>query len=428
MKKNIGSGYKMAKIYLEENVHELAKKRIREQIIHFPDFYVSFSGGKDSGVLVNLVIDVARELNRLPVKVVFSDLEIIFEETVRYTKSIMEMEEVEPIWLCLEEIDDNSSSIFQRYFKFWGEEEKEKWIRPMPDMAYVINKYNIPKKLKKFYIDDQIDHWTLTKIGDWLCEENNIPTICNFVGMRAAESYGRHMNVKAMKNRSKRNCYTYTYNDSEKKTWISLPIYDWTAGDIWKFYSDGKLDYNKVYDGMYKAGLTESQMRTCSAFGEEQKKSLYLWSILEPQTWEKMVTRVAGANFGKIYNHTNLNRMQIRKKNISTWKEYTSLLLESIPKEAAEIFQEKFDITFRYHKLYYFEKEGISPDVYIQDSRKDIKEAMKKYNLSNKYFICYEDFANAIIKRDFVFKKYGFSYSKKMDDKIKQLHKKYENL
>lgn len=39
---------------------------------------------------------------------------------------------------------------------------------------------------------------------------------------------------------------------------------------------------------------------------------------------------------------------------------------------------------------------------------------MIRTGLSQKYFITWEALAEAIIKRDFVFKKYGFGYSLKM--------------
>jgi predicted phosphoadenosine phosphosulfate sulfurtransferase len=76
----------------------------------------------------------------------------------------------------------------------------------------------------------------------------------------------------------------------------------------------------------------------------------------------------------------------------------------------------------------YEQKEGIPKSVYIQDSRKDAKEAAKKHNLGIKYFISYETLCGAIIKRDFVFKKYGFGYSNKMQKRIEEVCNKWKNL
>src|SRR5690606_11411401 len=307
------------------NVYEASKIRIKEQINSFPDFYVSFSGGKDSGVLINLVIECATELNRLPVKCVFSDLEAIFMETERYVKSIMEDLNVDPYWLCIEELDDNASSVYERYFKICDSQKKDSWIREMPSMPYVINMNNIDPLFKK-YIDGSLENWSIECFGEYLCDKLNIDSICNFIGMRADESYGRHMTIATQKHRNKKNQYTYLTKNEAKRTWTCLPIYDWETSDIWHYYSINNLDYNRVYDSMFKYGLSLSQMRTCSALGEEQKKSLYLWKIIEPDTFDKMINRVQGVNFGANYNHTNLNRGKVVKPKNITWKQYLEIL------------------------------------------------------------------------------------------------------
>lgn len=409
------------KNYKETNVYEEAKKRIAYCIDNFDDFYVSFSAGKDSGVLLNLVIEVAKEKNRLPVKAVFSDLEIIFDETVKYALYEFDRPEVEGYWLCFEEIDENASSIFERYFKMWDKSQKDKWIHQPPNRDYVITDENCPEDLKKYLQPNNVNFWSIEHFGEYLCDKLNLKNICNFIGMRSSESYGRYMAVKAEKNRIKKNNYLYQTQKSGNRTWISLPMYDWEYGDDWHYVAINNLEYNRIYDKMFKLGLSYSMMRTCSAFGEQQKKSLYYWKIFEPETYNKMVQRCEGVNFGALYNHTNINRGAIKKPENITWKEYLNILMAELPPLVKQNFQDKFDITFRYHKVMYEQKEGLSPDFYILDSRKQEKEMIKK-GYPAKYFIVYEDFCNAIIKRDFVFKKYGFGYSDKMKERIERIH------
>ena len=418
----------MPKNYKDKNVYDAALERIEKAILSFDDFYVSFSGGKDSGILINLVIQVAKKLDRLPVKTVFSDLEVIFKETERYTRHIMELPEVDPYWLCVEELDDNGSSVYQRYFKIWDKTQKENWVRPMPQMPYVINDSNMPSGFRKYLKPDNLEYWSLENFGEYLCDINGIGNICNFIGMRSTESYGRHMAIATKKNRIKKNNHTYLTKTVAPRTWTCLPIYDWEHTDVWHYYAITRKDYNRVYDSMFRLGLAYSQMRTCSAFGEEQKKSLWMWQLIEPETWDRMVQRVAGANFGKLYNHTNINRGKIKKPKNITWKKYLEILMKELPPLTRENFQEKFDITFRYHKTMYEDKENIPPDVYIQDSRKDARLKSQQTGLSIKYFISYETLCSAIIKRDFVFKKYGFGYSNKMSERIKKMEEKWDSI
>lgn len=417
----------MGKKYLDIDVYTAAKERIKQMIEQFDDFYVSFSGGKDSGALLEMVIEVAREMNRLPVKAVFSDLEIIFKETTDYVLRMFDREEIQGYWLCLEELDENGSSIFERYFKIWDKNKKDKWVHQPPNKPYVITDENCPEKLKRYLQPEKLNYWSIEHFGEYLCDELGLNNICNFIGMRGSESYGRYMCVKVEKNRTKVNPYTYKTKTSGERTFISLPIYDWEYSDIWHYYAIKNADYNHIYDKMLKLGLSYPLMRTCSALGEEQKKTLYYWKIFEPETFAKMLNRCEGVNFGSIYNHTNLNRGKIRKPSNITWKQYLTILMAELPDDVRANFQEKFDITFRYHKTMYEEKEGLSPDFYILDSRKQEKEMIKQ-GYPAKYFIVYEDFCNAIIKRDFVFKKYGFGYSQKMSKRIEEMQRKVSEL
>ena len=51
----------MIRQYQEENVFEALQKRFHYLFQEFENIYVSFSGGKDSGLLLNLLMDFKRE-------------------------------------------------------------------------------------------------------------------------------------------------------------------------------------------------------------------------------------------------------------------------------------------------------------------------------------------------------------------------------
>ena len=59
--------------------------------------------------------------------------------------------------------------------------------------------------------------------------------------------------------------------------------------------------YNKLYDLMHGAGLTIHQMRLCQPYGDDQRRGLWLFHLIEPNTWAKVVSRVNGANSGALY-------------------------------------------------------------------------------------------------------------------------------
>ena len=47
----------MKREYLNENVYEALQRRLKFLFEEFDNIFVSFSGGKDSGLLLNLVLD-----------------------------------------------------------------------------------------------------------------------------------------------------------------------------------------------------------------------------------------------------------------------------------------------------------------------------------------------------------------------------------
>lgn len=51
------------KHYLDKNVYEATQERLKFIFENFDNVYVSFSGGKDSGLLLNLVLDYKRKHN-----------------------------------------------------------------------------------------------------------------------------------------------------------------------------------------------------------------------------------------------------------------------------------------------------------------------------------------------------------------------------
>lgn len=85
-------------IYKETNVFDEALNRIRMLYDYHDDVIVSMSGGKDSTVLFRLALMVAKERNRLPLKILWLDQEAEWQATVDYMDSIMRLPEVKPYW------------------------------------------------------------------------------------------------------------------------------------------------------------------------------------------------------------------------------------------------------------------------------------------------------------------------------------------
>ena len=89
------------KIYLDINVYDAARERLRTIYREFDRVCVSFSNGKDSGLMLNMAIDVARELVKLPVNAMYIDMEAQYRHAIEFTQRMFSRPEVSGWWICL---------------------------------------------------------------------------------------------------------------------------------------------------------------------------------------------------------------------------------------------------------------------------------------------------------------------------------------
>ena len=126
------------------------------------------------------------------------------------------------------------------------------------------------------------------------------------------------------------------------------PIYDWRTDDIWIWhYQNPDFPHNKLYDYMHKAGLSIHQMRICQPYGDDQRRGLWLYQLIEPYTWGKVVARVNGANSGSLYIQETGNMTGYGKVTLPpghTWRSFAELLLKSLPEKAEQHYRAKFDV------------------------------------------------------------------------------------
>ncbi|MDR0516996.1 MAG: DUF3440 domain-containing protein [Fibromonadaceae bacterium] len=325
------------KKYLEANVYEAAVARIDFIFKNFEKIYVSFSGGKDSGVMLNLVIDYMKKHNiTKKVGVMFVDLEGQYQITIDYIKNtlISHQDLFDVYWCCLPLNLRNSLSVFEPFWTPWDLKDKDKWVRDYPDFPCFTEK-NHPFPFFKKNMEFEV---FVQKFGQWYA--GNKKTAC-LVGIRSSESLNRFRTI-ASKNKSMLSNLNWTTNGGGH-LYNCYPIYDWTSSDIWIGNYKYNWEYNALYDLFYKAGLSLDAMRICQPYGDDQRIGLNLFRVIEPQTWVKVVNRVSGANFGNIYCGSRiLGYRKVVLPKGHTWESYTKLLLETLPKETADNYKVKF--------------------------------------------------------------------------------------
>ena len=111
--------------------------------------------------------------------------------------------------------------------------------------------------------------------------------------------------------------------------------------------------------GLYKAGLSIHQQRICQPYGDDQRRGLAMWHVIEPETWERVVARVSGANYGAVYAGKRGNILGNGKVTLPpshpTWESYVRFLLDTLPDYEREHYENKIAV----FRQWWREKRGM---------------------------------------------------------------------
>jgi predicted phosphoadenosine phosphosulfate sulfurtransferase len=332
------------------NVLEAGQQRISWAFDTFPKICVSFSGGKDSTVMLHLVATEAKKRNR-KFAVLFIDWEAQYKYTIDHVSKMFTLYEdlIIPFWIAIPLKTVNAVSQFEPEWISWEPNKKNLWVRHPPSIA-ITDPAMIP-----FYSYAMTFEEFVPSFLQWY--SNGIPT-ASFVGIRTRESLNRWRTIGAGKKHSYDNrCYTTVDNI----VCNVFPIYDWNVDDIWIFHGKTNFPYNEIYNQMARAGVPLNKMRICEPYGPEQRRGLWLFHVIEPDTWGKVVARVSGANMGSIYAKENGNILGINKIVLPpgyTWKSFSMYLLNSMPTKTSEHYKNKIAVYLKWYQ----DKNIIIPD------------------------------------------------------------------
>ena len=429
------------KKYLNKDVYTAAKERINYIFDEFDNICVSFSGGKDSGVVLNLCIEEARKRNR-KIGVLFIDLEAFYEKTIEFIERMFENNKdvLEPFWICLPMESPNSLSYLEPTWIWWEKEKEDIWVRKMPKNNWVINEKNNPLD---FYKKNMPFEEFIKYFGGWYGKGEKTATL---VGIRTDESLNRFRAIAGEKGMYKNKKYSTKITD---KNYNFYPIYDWSVEDIWTYNGKFNKDYNKLYDLFYKAGVSIHKMRVDEPFGNEAKAGLSLFRVIEPKTWGKVVNRVSGANFGNIYSGNKIMNANYKLPKNHTWKSFTYFLLDTLPKETADHYRSKFDKFIKYwietgcpvKDEHIKIMEETCPDAIINTHQfsnrgKGDKEVVKFTKVVDEIpgvdtkddVLTWKRMCMCIIKNDFTCKSLSFGMTKDLTVRQKAIMDKYKNI
>lgn len=436
------------KKYLAINVYEAVQQRLAFIFREFDNIYISFSGGKDSGLLLNLCLQYMREHGiQRKIGVFHQDFEAQYTETTKYVERTLtrDLDLITPYWCCLPMRCKTATSMFEQYWIPWEPAKRDIWVRDLPQHDGVIT---IESHQFDFYEYAMLQEDLYAAFGPWYHrhECGSQGRTIGLVGIRAQESLNRWRAVTDLAERKGRYSGVQWTTRVEDNVYSGYPLYDWTAEDVWIANAKCGFDYNHLYDLFYHAGLTVHQMRVASPFNDWAIGSLKLYRVIEPDVWGKMIGRVNGANFCAIYGATHA----MAWKNINlpaghTWRSYVEFLLGTLPEDTRRTYEEKFSTSIKFWRerggvlseqtIAELRQMGIPIEIRGQTAYHTDKTAVTFVEYPDDLDVrefqtvpSYKRMAICILKNDHLCKYMGFSQTKIEQQRRKAAIEKYRNL
>ena len=307
------------KIYQQRNVLDAAVDRLRFLFREFPEVVVGVSGGKDSTVVFELALIVAREAGPAAAS------RYVDRPGGRVARDRGHGgEHHDPAGRPAHVVPDADGHNEQRQQLrtvqlLLARVGPRKWAHPQHPLSIKVNRYGTERFHDLF--------------GAIFKVEFAQTRACYISGVRTQESPKRFV---ALTDSAKYKWITWGRKlDAKRGHYTFYPIYDWEISDVWKAIHDHGWAYNRIYDRLYQYGIAPVHMRISNLHHETAIQDLLRVQEIEPETWVRVADRIAGANTIKHLRSSSFTCPAELPYMFRSWEEYAEHLIENIVQERA---------------------------------------------------------------------------------------------
>ena len=264
-----------------KTVVEAAKKRIINAFSNGKKVYVSFSGGKDSLCLLDMILKLTaeRKIDINQINVEFIDEEAIFEciekSVLTWRKKVL-LAGGKFNWFCLEVKHFSCFNYLEEDETFicWDSTLKNVWVRKPPKFAI----------MDHLCLKRRIDTYQ-----DFLIKHNSDGI--SLTGVRMAESLQR----------SKYMVNSFTSKTGLARGNMVWPMYDWKDTDVWRYLYEQNIDIPNIYLYLYQTGSRLNALRVSQFFSVDTAKSLVKMNEYYPDLMDSIIKREPNAYLAALY-------------------------------------------------------------------------------------------------------------------------------
>ncbi|MFB9120975.1 hypothetical protein ACFFUE_07210 [Bergeyella porcorum] len=288
------------------DVVKAAERRVLETFNKNQYVSMSFSGGKDSICLANVVLKTMIKYNidfsRLIV--IFFDEEAIYPDIEKITlhwRNVFLSHGAKFYWFCLPIKHFNCCNRLSNDESFicWEPGKSNVWVREMPKFAI--------RNHAKFKMG-----MSYQQFGEKIFK--NTPQI---VGLRVAESVQRLGSIAGI-----------------TKSNFVYPLYDWKDDDVWLYIQRENLQFPETYIYLYKVGVQRNKLRISQFFSIDTIKSLPKVLEFYPDLYQRVIRREPNADLAFLYYETDMFRSATQGRKFSEKKDYKKMLFDELKKAA----------------------------------------------------------------------------------------------